>query len=133
MKKILPASLLLLGVVTAISCDNDQHVNDIVGVGPVKIDSVHLVSNTMDLHSVQSIRTFSTYPSGCDSFYNYRYEKNGMERTVTAVAVKTNGACTMAQHTKASQFTFQPMETGTYTFKFYQADNTYLTETIVVE
>lgn len=133
MKKLLNLGLALISFAGIIACDDDRYDNEILGTEKVKIDSVQFVNDTMAVHSVQSIRTYSTYASGCNNFYAYDYVKNGLTRNVTAYQYVTSGPCTQALHTKMNQFNFQPAKTGIYTFKFWQGDNTWLTKTIVVQ
>ncbi|MGD1317905.1 hypothetical protein [Chryseobacterium sp. 2R14A] len=116
------------------SCKDDDDYQTIESVDKVKIDSVKIVNDTMDVFSVQSIRTYSTYSSGCKGFYGYDYvHLSDLERDITAYQFTTNGPCTQAIYTGANQINFRPQKVGTYTFKFWNGDNNWITKTIVVE
>ncbi|MFC3157444.1 hypothetical protein SAMN05443633_10853 [Chryseobacterium arachidis] len=126
-------SALALGLFF-ISCNDDDDYQTIESVDKIKIDSVKIINDTMDVFSVQSIKTYSTYPSHCQGFYGYDYIHNdNLNRTVTAYKYITNGPCTESTYTAASQINFSPQHAGTYTFKFWNGDNNWITKTIVVE
>lgn len=133
MKHIIQLTLIFTLAITAFSCkSDDENYPEVVQIDKVPIDSVKLVSNTMKVNEVQSIRTYSTYGNGCQDFYEYDYQKLNFDRNVTAYSFTHNGVCTQALHTEMSQFTFQPVVPGTYTFNFWQSDTSTITETIVV-
>jgi len=120
MKKLLNIgfSVLLFGGLL-VSCNDDDY-HTIESIDKIKIDSVKIVNDTMDVFAIQSIKTYSTYPSHCDGFYGYDYIYNtNLERTVTSYKYITNGPCTQRK--------------GTYTFKFWNGGNNWITKTIVVE
>lgn len=134
MKTLSKILFLPLIITISVSCnDRNNDVQEITNVKKVKIDSVKIVNDTMDVYSVQSIRTYSTYGSGCEDFYGYDYTKDNFTRNVTAYQYSVNGPCTQALHTEANQFNFQPVQTGTYTFKFWNGDNNWIMKTIVVK
>ncbi|SMP32643.1 hypothetical protein [Chryseobacterium profundimaris] len=132
MKKLL-FSMLILGL-SITSCDDDDDYQTIESIDKIKIDSVKIVNDTMDVFSIQSIKTYSTYPSHCEGFYGYDYVHNdNLTRTVTAYKYITSGPCTQETYTSANQINFSPRRTGTYTFKFWNGGNSWITKTIVVE
>lgn len=117
-----------------ISCNDDDDYQTIKSVDKIKIDSVKIVNDTMDVFSVQSIKTYSTYPSHCEGFYGYDYiRNNNLMRTVTSYKYTTSGPCTQASYVSANQINFSPQQIGTYTFKFWNGGNSWITKTIVVE
>jgi len=117
-----------------ISCNDDDDYQTIESVDKIKIDSVKIVNDTMDVFSVQSIKTYSTYPSHCEGFYGYDYiRNNNLTRTVTSYKYTTSGPCTQASYVSANQINFSPQQVGTYTFKFWNGGNSWITKTIVVE
>ncbi|WP_312994564.1 hypothetical protein [Chryseobacterium flavum] len=134
MKKFLNIgfSALLLGLVS-ISCNEDDY-QTIESIDKIKIDSVRIVNDTMDVFAIQTIKTYSTYPSHCEGFYGYDYiYKDNLERTVTAYKYITNGPCEQANYVGANQIKFNPQKEGTYTFKFWNGGNSWITKTIVVK
>ncbi|KFE98966.1 hypothetical protein [Chryseobacterium luteum] len=134
MKKLLNIgfSALFLGLVL-VSCEDDDY-QTIQSIGKIRIDSVKIMQDTMAVHSIQSIRTYSTYSSQCEGFYGYDYiHDSSLERSVTAYKYTTEGPCTQGIHVGINQIKFSPRQTGTYTFKFWNGDNSWITKTIVVE
>ncbi|MFZ4928200.1 hypothetical protein [Chryseobacterium sp. Mn2064] len=125
-------SALLFGLFLT-SCNDDDY-ETVESIGKIKIDSVKIVNDTMNVFAIQSIKTYSTYPSHCQGFYGYDYiYNNNLERTVTAYRYVTNGPCKQESYTGASQINFNPQRKGTYTFKFWNGGNNWITKTIVVE
>lgn len=138
MKKLLSFILatLIVGFLF-VSCDRD-HENEIQSVDAIKIDSVKIAQDTMDAFTVQTIKTYSTYGSGCENFYGYDYFRDGLTRKVIAYSYRVNGNCTQATRVLANGFNFRPEEKGTYTFKFWKGkdsnnQNIWIEKTVVVE
>lgn len=134
MKKLLNIgfSVLFLGLVS-VSCEDDDY-QTIQSIEKIRIDSVKIMKDTMDVFTIQSIKTYSTYPSQCEGFYGYDYiHDNSLERSVTAYKYTSEGPCTQTTHVGASQINFSPRQTGTYTFKFWNGGSSWITKTIVVE
>ncbi len=134
MKKLLNIGIvgMVLGFLT--SCDDNDDYQTIQSIERVKIDSVKIVNDTMDVFTVQSIRTYSQYSSQCEGFYGYDYVYNdNLTRTVTTYKYITNGPCAQESFTGVNQINFNPQKTGTYTFKFWNGDDNWITKTIVVE
>lgn len=134
MKKLLNIgfSVLFLGLVS-VSCEDDDY-QTVESIAKIRIDSVKIMQDTMDVNSIQSIKTYSTYPSHCEGFYGYDYiHDNNLERSVTAYKYTREGPCLQTVHVGASQINFSPRQTGTYTFKFWNGGSSWITKTIVVE
>ena len=126
-------SVIFIGILLS-SCKDDDDYETIESADKIKIDSVKIVNDTMDVLTVQSIRTYSTYNSKCQGFYGYDYVHTGnFSRNVTAYKYQTSGSCSQANFVSANQINFSPQQIGTYTFKFWTGDNTWITKTIVVE
>jgi len=135
MKKFLNIgfSAVILGLFLT-SCNDDDDYQTIESIDKIKIDSVKIATDTMDVFSVQSIRTYSTYPSHCEGFYGYDYIHNdNLTRTVTAYKYITNGPCVQNSFTGTNQINFSPQQAGTYTFKFWNGGSNWITKTIVAE
>ena len=138
MKKIIKSSVfILVASFLAISCDRNDE-NTIESVDAIKIDSVKIAQETMDVFTVQTIKTYSTYPDACHGFYTYDYIRDGLNRNVVAYAYKENGACTSAVRVGTNGFNFRPEEKGTYTFKFWNGkdannQNIWIEKQVVVE
>lgn len=134
MKKLnIVFSAVVLGLFLT-SCNDDDDYQTIESIDKIKIDSVKIATDTMDVFTVQSIRTYSTYPSHCEGFYGYDYIHNdNLTRTVTAYKYITNGPCVQNSFTGTNQINFSPQQAGTYTFKFWNGGSNWITKTIVVE
>jgi len=136
MKKLFFTTMALSTLGFLFSCDTREENN--ISISRIKIDSVKIPQEKMDLFTTQTIKTYSTYASGCDRFYDYDYRIDNLNRFVTSYTYKENNACTQATYVGANQFNFKPVEKGTYTFKFWNGkDNAgndlWITKTIVVE
>jgi hypothetical protein len=134
MKKLLNIgfSVFVLSVLL-VSCNDDDY-HTIESIDKIKIDRVKIVHDTMSVFSIQSIKTYSTYPSHCEGFYGYDYIYNtSLERTVTSYKYITDGPCTQGKYVGVNQINFSPQRKGTYTFKFWSGGNNWITKTIVVE
>lgn len=136
MKKLIFTAITLCSLAFLFSCD--LRGDDNITFSRIKIDSVKIPQQTMDLFTTQTIKTYSTYASSCDRFYDYDYRTDNFNRFVTSYTYKENNACTQATYVGANQFNFKPIEKGTYTFKFWNGkDNTgndlWITKTIVVQ
>ena len=119
MKKILNVSLvLMISGMAAIACKSDDS-GDIKNVSAVKIDSISVLSDTMAVNTLQEIKTFSQYQSGCEGFYGYDYRYDAFNRIVVAYRYKTGDPCQSTHRTFVSSLNFVPQQTGNYTFKFW--------------
>lgn len=133
MKKLLNFgfSAIILGVILT-SCNDDYET--VQSIEKVKIDSVSISNDTMNVYDVQRIKTYSQYKSQCEGFYGYDYVyNNNLTRTVTAYKFLTNGMCSQSTHLGMNQINFNPQQKGQYTFKFWNGDDNWITKTIVVE
>ncbi|PWN66052.1 hypothetical protein [Chryseobacterium oncorhynchi] len=134
MKKLLNIgfSVLLFGLLT-VSCNDDDY-ETIESIDKIKIDSVKIVNDTMDVFAVQSIKTYSRYSSQCQGFYGYDYiHDSPFGRSITAYKYITGGPCTQQSFTGANQINFRPQQEGKYIFKFWNGGNNWITKTIVVK
>ncbi|ASE60880.1 hypothetical protein H3Z85_17400 [Chryseobacterium indologenes] len=134
MKKLLNIgfSIVLFGGFL-VSCKSDDY-GTVQSIGKVKIDSVKLVNDTMNVLGIQHIKTYSSYQSQCQGFYGYDYVYGAnFDRTVTAYKYITNEPCTQANYVGVNQINFNPQKRGTYTLKFWNGGDNWITKTIVVE
>ena len=141
MKNLIKISVFALPILLGIySCDNNRdNYDEIESISPFKIDSVKIAQPEMDVFTVQTIKTYSTYPNGCTGFYDYNYEKDDLDRYVTTYAYKLkNATCTQATRVETNGINFRPEVRGTYTFKFWNGkdannNNVWIEKTIVVK
>lgn len=138
MKTIFKFSLPVFIVFSLINCNERLEGDEIQHTEPVKIDSVKIAQDTMDIYSMQSIKTYSQYSSQCEGFYGYDYQHAApLERKIVSYKFKTSASCGELA-TRTSQINFRPQEAGTYLFRFWTGKNaaginTWLERTIVVE
>ena len=120
------------------SCNDRLEGDEILSTEPVKIDSVKIAQDTMDIYTTQTIKTYSQFSTQCEGFYGYDYQHVApLERKVISYKFKTSASCD-EMATRTSQINFRPQETGTYLFKFWTGKdaagaNTWVERTIVVE
>ena len=123
-------------ILTVVSCKDDRDYDTIESVSRTVIDSVQIPNDTMQIYDIMPITTYSNYSGSCEGFYGYDYERDNFDRFVTAYKYKTDGTCEGTTAPRASKINFQPQNTGTYTFKFWQGapadQDTWLEKTVVV-
>ena len=101
------------------SCNERIEGDEIVNTEPIKIDSVKIAQDTMDLYSIQTIKTYSRYSTQCEGFYGYDYQHTApLERNVISYKFKTAASCGEVA-TRASQINFRPQQKGKYIFRFW--------------
>ena len=119
MKKILLPLVSIVLILSSISCNDRLEGDEILNVDALKIDSVKIAQDTMDVLTTQTIKTYSNYTSKCEGFYGYDYlHTSEFERKVISYKFKSSGVCGDLV-TKSAQINFNPQEVGTYYFKFY--------------
>ncbi|WP_434977898.1 hypothetical protein [Daejeonia sp. YH14] len=120
MKNLLNTGLVLLICgMAVVACKSDDS-GDIKEVSAIAVDSVVVPSDTMTVNTLQAIKTYSQYQSGCEGFYGYDYRYDDFSRIVTAYKFKTGDPCLSTYRTYVSTINFVPQQTGTYTFKFWK-------------
>ncbi|RNA62266.1 hypothetical protein D1631_10160 [Chryseobacterium nematophagum] len=130
---IIGCSITVLGLFVS-SCNDNEDYSIIQSIDRIKIDSVNIVNDTMDVFALQSIRTYSTYPSRCEGFYGYDYiYEDHSSRRITAYRYFRNGPCTQNTYVGVNQINFSPQHKGTYRFSFWNGDDQWIVKTIVVE
>lgn len=138
MKTILNVLLAVFLIIGISSCNRDDE-NVITDISPVKIDSIQVTKDTMNVGAIQAITIFSPYQKGCEGFWRYDYHySSALERTVINHKFKTANTCENEYVTVPSRINFQPMETGVYTFRFWngldaQEQNLWIERQIVVK
>ncbi|WP_241773487.1 hypothetical protein [Chryseobacterium sp. Leaf394] len=90
MKNLLSIFILtVISSVTFTSCNDDDDYETIQLVEKVKIDSVSIVNDTMNVFDIQSIRTYQKFTQQCEGFYGYDYVHTAdFDRNVTAYKFK---------------------------------------------
>lgn len=135
MKRVFALMTMSVLILTTVSCKDDDY-ETIESVNKVVIDSVSIPNDTMQIYSIMPITTYSDYTGSCEGFYGYDYERYNFSRYVTSFKYKTDGTCESGTESRASKINFQPQNTGTYTFKFWQGtsadEDIWLEKTVVV-
>lgn len=138
MKNIIFFFVLILGFGSLLSCNDRMEGDEIQATAPLKIDSVKIAQSVMEVYSIQTIKTYSTYASQCEGFYGYDYRHTSpTERKVVAYKFKSTASCGEPV-VRASAINFRPQETGTYKFRFWMGETAagepiWHEETIIVQ
>lgn len=138
MKNIFKLAAPLVLTLGLMSCNDRFEGDEITGTELAKIDSVTIAQDTMDIYTIQTIKTYSDYSAKCEGFYGYDYvHKAALQRDVATYKFKTTAACGETVP-RSSQINFRPVETGVYTFRFWSGKDTagtdtWLERTIVVQ
>lgn len=83
--------VLFLGLA---SCNDRFEGDEITSTELAKIDSVNIAQDTMDVYTIQTIKTYSDYAANCEGFYGYDYvHKPSLQRDVATYKFKTTAAC----------------------------------------
>lgn len=138
MGKLYKITVLAFSIFMLSGCNDRFEGDEINNIDQLKIDSVRIPQDTMEVYSTQNIKTYSNYAANCEGFYGYDYlHTDQFEREVTAYKFKTSATCGEVL-TKASQINFRPQQTGTFTFKFWNGtdasgENIWIEKNIVVK
>lgn len=124
MKNLFKIGVPILLVFSLASCNDRLEGDEILSTEPVKIDSVKIAQDTMDIFTTQTIKTYSQYNTKCEGFYGYDYQHVAtLERKVISYKFKTSASCGEVA-TRVSQINFRPQQTGTYFFRFWNGNDT---------
>ncbi len=138
MKKSINLLLIFLLLLSFLRCNERDEKEFIAGAEHVKIDSVSIVQDTMDIFSIQTIRTYSTFNANCEGFYGYDYRHaDDFTRKVISYKFTTRASCE-EKKVRTSQINFRPQIPGEYIFKFFggltpEGSNIWLEEKIFVK
>ncbi|MDO5510583.1 MAG: hypothetical protein Q4F57_07795 [Weeksellaceae bacterium] len=128
---------LLMGVIFILSsCNKQDDEWSNYSYVALKIDSISM-PDSAQLGSAVAIRPYYQRMENCEQFYGFDYQRSDFERTVLAVGLRNSVVQCGDTLTQQSQFTFQPLETGTYNFRFWngrdaEGDNMFVNEEIVI-
>lgn len=138
MKNIIKCSLLLLLTFSLWSCNERNDENWIESLDRIKIDSVKVAQDSMDVFTTQTIKTYSNFKSKCEGFYGYDYIYiDEFSRSVSSFKFKTDAECG-EEVARASQINFRPQLPGKYVFNFWNGknasgENSWIEKTITVQ
>lgn len=138
MKKILLINFYIILIFSFVSCNDRLDGDEITNIDAVKIDSVKIELDTMNVFAIQSIKTYSNYSKNCEGFYGYDYlHTSTLERKIISYKFKVDANC-FESLTKVSQINFKPQVAGTYLFRFFSGkdtsgNNVFIEKNIVVQ
>jgi len=117
---------------TVVSCTNTKNENDCISFQTASIIS----ADGPDTGLINQNATFSLsygINNGCGNFNSFEQSTNG-DTTLVKVKTKYQGCvCTQMAGVLTTPFTFNATITGTYYFKFYQNEQTYLLDSIRIQ
>lgn len=118
MKKLI-ALFCVFMFVSSCSLDSD---NKSIHFEILPVDSVILPAE-FHVNTENNIVIKFLRPTSCHGFDGFYYEKDGFTRTVAIqsfVLIENNGCTTLNNQILEQTLRFTPIETGTYTFKFWK-------------
>lgn len=129
MKKIF---LAVASTFLLMACSNDDNGSDnCTSYADAYVDSVEEVTTADAAGFLFKVR-FSVI-NGCGDFNSFKEIASGNVRTVTVEAKYEGCICDTALHTKEAVYNFKPTAPGTYTIKFRNTEDTFITETVTIE
>lgn len=118
MKKLI-ALFTLFFAVTACDLESD---NENIYFELLPVDSV-IMPAEFHVNTENNITVKFLRPTSCHGFDSFYYAKDEFTRTVaiqSVVIVGNNGCTTLTNEVSEQILQFKPIETGTYTFKFWK-------------
>lgn len=129
MKKILFA--MMAATVLISSCEGDDaeqkciafRNEGIEAIEPVEVADMAGYAYKMKFHCTD----------GCGDFDSAQETVSGNTRTIKVLAKYEGCFCTQDIPERSGIYTFNPMQSGTYTLKFDKGNGEFVTETVVVD
>ena len=113
------------------SCSNDDNADNCISFEEAYVSSVEEVT-TADATGFLFKAKF-VVKNGCGEFESFKEIVSGNVRTITVEAKYEGCICDTALHTKEGVYNFKPTAPGTYTLRFRNSEDTFITETVTVE
>ena len=114
------------------SCKKDNEPDNCISYITAPVTNV-TGANTASLNQEIELIVYFGIINGCGEFGNIDETITGNTSTINVKAKYEGCVCTQVASTFTTIYKFKKLIAGTYELKFWQADNTYLTHTIVVE
>ena len=93
MRTIFKSIFVALLIFSLASCNDRLEGDEILSTEPLKIDSVKIAQDTMDIYTTQTIKTYSQFSTQCEGFYGYDYQHVApLERKVISYKLKLQPA-----------------------------------------
>lgn len=122
--------LILIGFVLLTSCGNDDNAGNCLSYSEAYVDSVEPMENADGVGFLFKVKFIVM--NGCGDFGSFE-EINGNSTTVKVIAKYEGCVCTEAIEIKEVVYSFNPTAPGTYTLRFRNSEDTFITETVTVE
>jgi hypothetical protein len=127
--KFLFAMLLALG---SFACNKQS--DEVESLSLVQYNFSNAVGPDSGLVGQPAIFTVSyPYSNGCQVVDTFKEETNGNTTSIKAFGhYDKNAMCTQDVGTRSKTYTFTPSSKGTFTLRFTNIDNTYISRTITI-
>ncbi|TXK45935.1 hypothetical protein FVR03_11555 [Pontibacter qinzhouensis] len=122
--------IFVLLLFSAFQCSEDEVILPATTPAPV---TQFTMPERASLGEPVTIEVFFTVNNGCGRFGEFSESRSGNTFTIAVHPVYVGEACTMDMPTRKANYTFIPTIKGTYTFRFWQAQDQYVTRTITIE
>lgn len=121
----------LLSFVFLTSCGNDDNADNCVSFSESYVDSVELLETADAIGFPYKVKFIVM--NGCGGFGSFEETVAGNTVTVNVIAKYEGCVCTEAIEVKEAVYSFNPTAPGTYTLRFRNTEDTFITKTITVE
>lgn len=124
--------LALISFVFLVSCANDDNGTDnCVSFSEAYVNSVEPIENADAAGFLFKVK-FNVM-NGCGGFGSFEETVEGNTITVKVIAKYEGCVCTEAIEARDAVYSFNPTTPGTYTLKFQNTEDTFITETVTLE
>lgn len=117
--------------ITLSSCSDDDSDDNCISFSEAAVDAVEPIENADAAGFLYKVYFY--VGNGCGNFGSFEETVDGNTRTIKVIAKYEGCVCTEDIPLRDTVYSFNPTAPGTYTLKFVQEDNTFITETVVVE
>lgn len=124
--------LALISFVLLVSCGNDDNGSDnCLSYSEAYVDTVEPIENADAVGFLYKVNF--VVMNGCGGFGSFEETVAGNIVTVNVIAKYEGCICTEALELKEGVYSFNPTSPGTYTLRFRNSEDTFITETVTVE
>lgn len=129
MKKIF---LVIVSIALFVACSNDDNGSgNCISYSQAYVDSVEEIENADAAGFLFKVRF--TVMNGCGDFGSFEETVSGNTRTIAINAKYEGCVCTEATEIKETVYSFIPTAPGTYTLRFLNTEDTFITKMVTVE
>lgn len=124
--------LALISLAFLTSCSNDDNGSDnCLSYSEAYVNSVEPIENADAAGFLFKVK-FNVM-NGCGGFGSFEETVVGNTVTTNVIAKYEGCVCTEAIEVREAVYSFNPTTPGTYTLKFRNSEDTFITETVTVE